>query len=760
MRMSSWSFACTVRVYLFSTALGGILFATGCGTVSSMGTGPISVTITNKITTIAAGAAATTLNATVQNDATNSGVTWTLTVNGSACASLVCGTLSGATTTSVTYTPPSGLPVPPTSAPTITATSMKDSTKSDSDGFTITGPAAVSVTITNKVNTMTAGGAPITLNAVVTGDPTNAGVLWQLNGCNPPVCANGSGTLSAQTPFSVVYTPPAMTSPAPHNSVTIAAGSVHDGTKADFDTIGIISPTMTVSSCAGTPTGHESLLSGQYAFVAQGTSVMAGSFAAHGDGHFTDLGGNVVGNLDINPISPQSITLVGSNAGPGFYTVGIDPAGVGDIGCLLLYGSDGSSRIFRLSLGQVSGGIATAGRITEYDDQTGNAPGVTSRVSGLLLRQDPTAFASGDTRHLQTNYAFGLTGDLVGTQASVAGALVLNAVSGAITNSDFDSVEIGGTSAAQVQHDLQGITGSITSVSALTGRALFSLTTNGSWPTGNIQTQAAIYIVNAHEFFLVSLDVPVPANPAAIFPWLYTGRAIVSGSAFNANSPSGNNIFHATGLTQVNSAFSPQVNLGLLDFSGGNLTGKIFGYDTTACGTIITITNESYAVSSTFGRVTLTGTGLTNPPVLYLAAPTTDTEPIQAFAAGTDSTGTSATFGLLEPGATTNIATASLSGSYFFGDESTSFDGTPVNQAGVIGIAGAGVLSGTQFSSSAAPTLLTETGVSGSIAIDNANGPGTGNVGANSVAIANGSKIFFIKEAAGTPASISVAEHQ
>src|SRR5258708_7423933 len=228
MRTSSWSFAWTTRVFLFVTALGGILFAAGCGTVSSMGTVPISVTITNKFTTIAAGSAAVTLTAQVQNDATNSGVAWTLTVNGSACVFLVCGKLSGATTTSVTYTPPTGIPAPPNSAPTITATSVKDSTKSDSDGFTITGPATISVTITNKVNAMTAGSAPITLTAVVTGDPTNSGVQWQLNGCNPPVCANGSGTLRAHTPFSVVYTPPAMTSPPPEHFLYMSDGSGPD----------------------------------------------------------------------------------------------------------------------------------------------------------------------------------------------------------------------------------------------------------------------------------------------------------------------------------------------------------------------------------------------------------------------------------------------------------------------------------------------------------------------------------------------------
>jgi hypothetical protein len=97
----------------------------------------ISVSIANKFTTIAAGGAATTLNATVQNDSSNSGVTWTLTAGGSAC-SPTCGALSGNTSTSVTYTPPTIVPAAPNNAPTITATSVADATKTDADSFTVT----------------------------------------------------------------------------------------------------------------------------------------------------------------------------------------------------------------------------------------------------------------------------------------------------------------------------------------------------------------------------------------------------------------------------------------------------------------------------------------------------------------------------------------------------------------------------------------------------------------------------------------------
>jgi hypothetical protein len=115
----------------------------------------------------------------------------------------------------------------------------------------------------------------------------------------------------------------------------------------------------------------------------------------------------------------------------------------------------------------------------------------------------------------------------------------------------------------------------------------------------------------------------------------------------------------------------------------------------------------------------------------------------------------------LEPGAAANVTTASLSGNYFFGNESTLSPSEPVvNEAGVIGINSAGVLTGTVFGSTGAPTFLTETAVSGNLTIDNVTGPGTGNVGANSVAITNGTKLFTIDETSSTTPSIRVLELQ
>jgi len=108
-------------------------------TISQSAPPLISVTITDKISSILASTASVTLNATVQNDPANKGVTWMLTANGANCAP-TCGMLSNVTTSSVSYSPPTSLPAAPDDTPAITATSVADSTKSDVDPFTITGP--------------------------------------------------------------------------------------------------------------------------------------------------------------------------------------------------------------------------------------------------------------------------------------------------------------------------------------------------------------------------------------------------------------------------------------------------------------------------------------------------------------------------------------------------------------------------------------------------------------------------------------------
>lgn len=753
------------RMIAIASVLTAVM-ASGCGRLfpkGSNGSSGISVFITSiKFGSMLAGAGPQTLHAQVVGDSTNAGVIWTLTANGSPCSD-DCGFLSGITPTSANYTPPSVVPGTPANAPKITATALADTAQSDSDSFTINA-GSITVIITNKVNSAVAGtaGQPIQFTATTLNDSSQKGVSWSLASssgtCTPGTC----GTITPQTLLTAKYQPPAsaQTPPIP---VTITATSAAPGASAsDSDTFAILGAGTAPSNCNGSsvPTGRESLAKGSYAFYAQGTSVMAASFAADGAGNIQ--GGEIDSNDGTNA---QHLAVIPTTTdASSFYRVGADSTGAGPVGCLSLYTSNGATMIFRFALGQVNSvGVATQGRITEFDDQFDPSSNLGTRASGPLRLQDPSVFASGNTRDLQHNYAFGVGGS-AGPHAVMVGAFVLNPATGVITDSDFDSDDL---NAASTQIDMQGSTGSIGSVSTKTGRAIFTFTPNSATcPVGFHQTQAALYIVNSDELFLVSADPPPNGICAGSPAFVYAGRAIATGNAFSSASLSGNFILHETGTLAASACNQcADVSLGLLTFASSNssVSGKIFEYNAKNVPTTTALMGSAtYKVSSTFGRVTLTGSGLAHPPVFYIAQPTGSAGPTYAFVGGTDPTATAAS-GLLEPGASASVTTAMLGGkSYSFGDEDDPDDPTINNRVGVLKISSTGGVAGTQFTSGpTAPNLLSSgpLGIT-SVLIDNANGFGTGNVGTNTVAITDGSKLFFIDETAGAPASITVVEPQ
>jgi hypothetical protein len=220
-----------------------MLLLAGCGSGSGSGSSGnnISVSITNKVTSVQAGTVAVMFLATVQNDATNSGVTWSLTANGAAC-SPTCGTLSLATPASVTYTPPASGPAAPNNQPILSATSIAKTNKSDSDAFTIT--AALAVAITNKFSSVNTGASPFVVNATVQNDATNSGVTWKLT-TNGAACTAGCGTLTGATATSVTYTAP-FSVPAPPN-LTLTATSVHDNSRGDAVSFTIVKAPISVT---------------------------------------------------------------------------------------------------------------------------------------------------------------------------------------------------------------------------------------------------------------------------------------------------------------------------------------------------------------------------------------------------------------------------------------------------------------------------------------------------------------------------------
>ena len=165
------------------------------GAVSVSGT-PVSAILPEKI--------AQGFTATVANDPSNRGVTWTLTQNGTAC-SPGCGTVSPSSTASgatATYTAPASVPTNPTVA--LTAVSVEDTTKSIGATITITAgqvklvpasmkfSAVVNGTSPSQQTTLTnTGGTTLTITSI-----TPSAQFAQTNNCGTSVAAGTSCTIN------------------------------------------------------------------------------------------------------------------------------------------------------------------------------------------------------------------------------------------------------------------------------------------------------------------------------------------------------------------------------------------------------------------------------------------------------------------------------------------------------------------------------------------------------------------------------------
>src|ERR1700722_2658339 len=102
---------------------------------------PIAVTVSPSTASVQA-AQQTNFVATVANDSSNKGVTWTL--SGSGCSGATCGTLSASSSASgapIAYTAPSSVPTP--ASVMLTATSVADGSKTSSAVITVTAATQV-----------------------------------------------------------------------------------------------------------------------------------------------------------------------------------------------------------------------------------------------------------------------------------------------------------------------------------------------------------------------------------------------------------------------------------------------------------------------------------------------------------------------------------------------------------------------------------------------------------------------------------------
>jgi hypothetical protein len=664
----------------------------------------ITVSITQAPATVDS-AGTQSFAATVNNDPSNGGVTWSLQIT-----RLVCGRLSCRPVTSVctvgcgSFSPvstASGVPAtyaaparPPVGTVAAIATSVTNTGARAVARMTI---LAISISVSPLSATVVVN-ATQPLTATVRNDGANggagAGVTWALKQ-NGVACSPGCGTLSPTITASgvaVTYAAPATLLAYP--PLTITATSVTDNTKSAIVPLTVTSAS---GSTCGAGSGSESLLKGQYAFRLQGFlpggfETSEGSFTADGSGKITG------GELDAASSGAQPIDTTKSS-----YSIGLDHRG-----CMTL----GGTAYYRFALGGInSSNIATAGHIIEFDDTTGTG----LRVTGTLKLQDATSFVASK---FKGNYVIGMAGGNVGgSRSAVAGTFNSDGISAITTsNLDFDS-------AGTITSNLASAPGGSFTCCDADGRGTLQPT------AGSFATSLVLYMVNSSDVFFESTDGVFSGE----------GIGVPTGTKFNQASLNATSVFRIT----AQSSTGPIVDVALASANGNG--GISIKDNTNNAGTFSSATTQlTYTVASN-GRVALMGgMGGTKPPVLYLYGQNA------GFLVGTD---TNVEFGIVEPQATGSFSNTSLSGAFMFGTEDPSAISVTL-ESGVATLDGSGNVAGTSDQSSSAGLAQNQNvSLTYSVAAD-----GTGTFGNGTTAILiSGSKLVFINNTNTTP-TITVVE--
>ncbi|HXM98816.1 MAG TPA: hypothetical protein VN982_10105 [Candidatus Dormibacteraeota bacterium] len=535
-----------------------------CAAVVKPGPG-IMVTITNAFASAQAGTAPVTLKVDVANDPSNRGVRWALTLGNTGC-SPSCGTLEPepAPSFKATYTPPASAPLNQTA--TISAVAVADNRQSFVFNFMIT--PGISVKITNKFVTQTAGGSAVVVNASVPNDSANAGLTWTLTagGANcSPAC--GTLTAGASPSFSASYTPPAAVPTGANASPTITATSVTDTTKSD-------SFSFTIASALG-------LFKGSYTFLLRGYDItgspmaMAGSVTADGSGKIT------AGEVDID--NGGGITYVPSPA-TGNYS--IDPSFHGVTrGTINITSFTFPNSTVNIALKFALSADGKRGTAVEFD-------GAGFRNSGTILLQDPTALSAANAAG---TYAFGLDSDApVGGRTVEAGQFILGA--SGITGGVVDLAKDGD---ATPKYSAAPITAGPATKPDSSGRGTFTLTVMGD------PIQYAYYVVDATQLNLIQIDRGLKLG--TVQAGVARAQKTLTASSVNATS-----VLQMTGIDAVpgTNKIGPNVLIGVMKITAGSTFNLTF--DSNDVGTVLTTHPASGLVSSfnpATGRGVLTSPG-------------------------------------------------------------------------------------------------------------------------------------------------------
>lgn len=585
------------------------------------------------------------ITATVANDASNSGVSWTLSGVGS---------LTGAGKTSVTYTAPAT--VTSQTVVTVHAASVEFPSQTASIPITVEPPVSIATTslpsgnygsaYTGTVNasggvapftwTISTGSltpglnlGPSTTNSVsISGTPTAqtssafmVKVTDSVGGTatqsltiaiGPPLPLSITTTSLPSASLNVLYAATTLQAAggAPPYSWSLLNGLLPPG--LSLSTSGAISgtatqaglfsftvlvtdsetPSLTANKALSISVGDLSVLSGNYAFEFNGFNstgnpiAIAGSFAADGSGHITN------GVQDFNAIgaSPQNQTFTGT------YTVGSDNQG------LLSFSSLSGSPIYSFSIN--AGG--TRGRMIEFDS-TG------TRGSGdLELRTVSTCTAS----TFSGRYAFGLTGLQMAVQGvsaagpdAIVGSFSATPAVSPSTQGSLSLAELDAVTPVKITTKDQTLTGTYQPNSQATRCTMtLSSTVQGTM-------NFSVYPISSSQSFMVETDATNSTSPiltsGTIQQQVGAPYSLNSGSTFTATSAGA-----LTGREPVGTGFTSDV--ALLSVTGTGAAGFTLSDTENLGGTVTTNSMQStFIQADQFGRV---ATSPTTPfdPVFYV----------------------------------------------------------------------------------------------------------------------------------------------
>jgi hypothetical protein len=474
------------------------LTLTGCtvgGTPTTAGSSTVTVKVTDSESptqtttgpeTIVINPAALTLTNTLPNGTVGVVYSAPIDANGGTSpysCSISSGTLpAGLTLTGCTV---SGTPTTPgTSNITVTVTDAGNPTKTVSEPETITIAPSGSLSLTANLPIATVG-VPYSYNLQATGGYPPYTYSLTAGSLPPGITLQSDGLISG-TP-----TKPGATS---------FTATVTDTTNATASV-----PLVMLVQYPTTP--YDGELKGPYAYLFQGyDDVLAGvlAYQTGSVGSFTadGAGGINQGELDANHQSSHpSGTTVDSQNFLGTYEINSDSRGLITITTLNADGTTDQTFTYAISLkAPVSPAtVSTQGSLIEFD----NDQLVGTKGSGHLLAQTTSDFAAG----LKGSFAFGLAGDtpcLISCTVGIASGPV--ATVGVFTTNGSGGVTAGtaDTNIASVNFANAPLSGSYGTADQ-NGRLQLAMT-NSSISDGLYPTDFAVYMVNASEAFVMSID--------------------------------------------------------------------------------------------------------------------------------------------------------------------------------------------------------------------------------------------------------------